>query len=59
MISDEAAFCMNGAVNTHNTRSYVPKGQHPDFTYDVPNSREKVIVWAALWKRQHTGPLIF
>ena len=49
VIGDEAGFSMNGAVNTHNVRSYAPKGAPPDFTYDhLPMSRNKVTVWAAL-----------
>ena len=36
VIGDEAGFSMNGAVNTHNVRSYAPKGAPPDFTYDLP-----------------------
>ena len=40
---------MNGSVNTHNLREYAPRGQPPpNFNYDVPESREKKVVWAAL-----------
>ena len=60
VISDDAAFCMNGAVNTHNTRSYAPRGQHPNFTYDMPSSREKVTVWAGLCGNSSIlGPFFF
>ena len=48
IIGDEAAFQMNGSVNTHNVREYSPRGQHPNFNYAIPESREKVTVWAAL-----------
>ena len=48
VIGDEAAFMMNGTVSCHNVRRYAPKGEAPDFNYDVSTSREKVIVWAAV-----------
>ena len=48
IIGDEATFCMNGRVNTRNTREYAPRGQPPDFFYDQRSSREKVNVWAAV-----------
>ena len=48
VIGDESGFCMNGHVSTHNVVMYAPRGEPPDFHYDVPESREKVTVWAAL-----------
>lgn len=48
VIGDEATFSMNGRVNTHNIVRYSPKGHCPDFHYDVPHTREKLTVWAAL-----------
>ena len=48
VIGDEAAFSMNGQVNSHNVVQYAPKGEAPDFHYDRNNSREKVTVWAAV-----------
>jgi len=48
IIGDEAAFCMNGTVNTQNVREYAPFNHPPNFSYDVSSSREKVNVWAAL-----------
>jgi len=64
VIGDEAAFMMNGTVSSHNVRWYAPKGEAPDFNYDVSMSREKgeapdfnydvsmsrekVMVWAAV-----------
>jgi len=48
VIGDEAGFAMNGRVNTFNVVHYAPKGQPPDFTFDVSNSRVKVTAWEAL-----------
>ena len=48
VIGDEAGFAMNGKVNTQNVRKYAPRGNQPEFTYDVNESREKVTVWAGL-----------
>ena len=42
VIGDEAGFAMNGKVNTQNVRKYAPRGNQPEFTYDVNESREKV-----------------
>ena len=48
IISDEVGFAMNGKVNTQNVRHYAPKGEVPDFHYDLNESREKLTVWAGL-----------
>ena len=48
VIGDEAVFTMNGSVNTHNVVEYAPRGEPPNFNYDVPSSRAKVTVWAGL-----------
>ena len=49
VIGDEAAFrIMNGRVSTRNLIEYAPKGNPPDFHYDIPESRDKINVWAAL-----------
>ena len=48
IISDEARFAMNGKVNTQNVRHYAPKGEVPDFHYDLNESREKLTVLAGL-----------
>lgn len=48
IVGDEAVFRMNGHVNVWNTRMYAPKNNHPNFTYDVPNNRESVMVWVGL-----------
>jgi len=60
VIGDEAAFHLNGKVNSHNIVRYSPKGQMPDFHYDVTNSREKVTVWAGLCGNGRIlGPVFF
>ena len=46
VISDEAAFRMNGKVSSRYVVQYAPKGQRPPFCYNVSESREKVTVWA-------------
>jgi len=46
IISDEAAFHINGRVNTWNMHQYAL--MNPNYTYDVPNRRDKVMVWVAL-----------
>ena len=48
IIGDEAAFAMNGEVNSHNVRQYSPKGHPPVFNFERSNSRAKLTVWAAL-----------
>ena len=60
IIVDEAAFHMNGKVNTWNVRQYAPRNNAPNFTYDVPNNREKVMVWAGLiGNNTIIGPYVF
>ena len=34
IIGDEAAFSMNGEVNSHNVRQYAPKGHPPAFNFE-------------------------
>ena len=48
VIGDEAAFCLNGNVNTQNVRQYAPIHNPPPFHYDRSIHREKWTVWAAL-----------
>ena len=48
VIGDEASFSLNGHVASRNVRMYSEKGNPPNFNFDVPCSREKVTVWAAL-----------
>ena len=45
---DDAAFCMNGEVNSHNVRQYAPKGDPPDFHYVRRKKRGKVTVWMGI-----------
>ena len=39
---------MNGQVNSQNVRKYAPKGNNPEFTYEVSLSKEKCMVWMGL-----------
>lgn len=48
VIGDEAAFFMNGKVNSQNTRMYSEKGNPPEFNYEVPFCREKLSVWIGI-----------
>ena len=48
MIGDEAAFAMDGEVNSHNVRQHSPKGHPPAFNFERSNSHAKLTVWAAL-----------
>ena len=47
-IGDEAAFEMNGQVNTHNVREYAPKLNPPAFNFDRSKERSKLTVWAGV-----------
>jgi hypothetical protein len=48
VIGDEAAFCMNGEVNSHNVGQYAPRGNPPDFHFDRRDERRKVTVWMGI-----------
>ena len=49
LVGDEATFPMNGRVSTHLVRHYAPRNNpSQNFTYDVNNSREKLLVWAGI-----------
>ena len=48
VIGDEAGFAMNGKVSSQNVRKYAPRGEAPEFFYDVNESREKLTVWMGL-----------
>ena len=48
IIGNEAAFLMNGEVNSHNVRQYAPKGHPPAFNFERNDFRAKLTVWAAL-----------
>ena len=36
---------MNGRVSSQNVRKYAPRGNQPEFTYQVNESRAKQTVW--------------
>ncbi|KAF2349063.1 hypothetical protein FHG87_020181 [Trinorchestia longiramus] len=49
IVTDEAAFHMDGLVNKQNTKHHSEKNSSPiDIKHDVPFDREKVSVWAGL-----------
>ena len=48
LIGDEAAFQLNGEVNTQNVRQYAPRGNRLNFVYDRRDSRQKWTVWIGL-----------
>ena len=48
VIGDEAAFCMNGEVNSHNVRQCAPRGAPPDFNYERRDERSKITVWMGI-----------
>lgn len=48
VIGDEAGFWMNGRVSSQNVRRYAPKGNNPEFAYEVSASKEKLMVWMGL-----------
>ncbi len=60
VVGDEAAFHMNGKVNTWNVRNYAPRGNAPDFHFDVPHNLHKLTVWIGLVGDGHIiGPIFF
>ncbi len=48
VVGDEAAFHLNGRVNSHNVLKYAPVGQSPEFNFDRNMSREKLNVWVGV-----------
>ena len=48
LIGDEAAFFINGKVNTWNMQEYAPKNNVPALNYNISNNRQKVMVWVGL-----------
>ena len=49
IIGDEAAFHMNGEVNSWNVRCYAEnRNGARNFTYDIPNDQRKLVVWVGL-----------
>ena len=46
VIGDEACFCMNFSLNTHNILQYAPRGEKPvEFSYEKKDCRQKLTVW--------------
>ena len=39
---------MDRTVNTYNIRMYAPKGDKPDFTFQINNSGQKVTLLSAV-----------
>ena len=48
VIGDEAGFWMNGRVSSQNVRKYAPKGNSPEFTYEVSANKENCMAWMGL-----------
>ena len=48
VIGDEAAFFLNGKVNSHNIRQYSPKKNPPEFNFDKSICREKLSLWIGI-----------
>ena len=60
LVTDEAAFHMNGLINRQNNRKYSPKGQPPQNFYEKSISREKISVWMGLTGSGLViGPLLY
>ena len=61
VFGDEAAFHMNGRINSQNNWYYALAGSHPEEAYFVvPFKREKVSVWAGLLRNGTViGPLFY
>ena len=60
VVGDEAGFCMNGEVNSHNVRQYAPRGEPPDFHYYRRDARAKVTVWMGICGNGSVlGPFFF
>ena len=60
IVTDEAAFHMNGMVNRQTVRTYSPYKQNPMNVFKKPISREKVSVWMGLSGSGHIiGPFFY
>ena len=60
IVTDEAAFHMNGLINRQNNRKYSPKGQPPQNFYEKSISREQISVWMGLTGSDLViGPLFY
>ena len=60
IVTDEAAFHMNGMENRQNVRTYAPYKQNPMNIFKKPISQEKVSVWMGLSGSGHIiGPFFY
>ena len=60
VVGDEAAFSLNGQVNSWNVRHYSRAREPPEFNFEVNISQQKVTVWLALTGRGEViGPFFF
>lgn len=60
MIGDEAAFFMNGKVNTHNVRQYAPRNEPPVFNINKSMCREKLSLWIGICGQGSlVGPIFY
>ena len=49
VIGDEACFCMNSSLSTHNILQYAPRGEKPvEFSYEKKDCRQKLTVWIGM-----------
>ena len=49
VVGDEAAFALNGKVNTWNVKKYTCFGDPSQFNYDLRSSRQKINLGRVMW----------
>ena len=49
VVGDEAAFALNGKVNTWNVKKYTCFGDPSQFNYDLRSSRQKSNLGRVMW----------
>ena len=60
VIGDEAAFFMNGKVNSHNIRQYAPMNNSPEFNFETRICQQKVSLWIGICGNGHlVGPFFY
>ena len=60
VVGDEAAFALNGQVNSWNVQHYSRAREPPEFNFEVNISQQKVTVWLALTGHGEViGPFFF
>ncbi|KAF2352904.1 Protein of unknown function DUF4817 [Trinorchestia longiramus] len=60
IISDEAAFFMNGEVNNHNVRKYAPQNNPPEWNFEKSICQDKLSLWIGLCGNGSlVGPLFY